>query len=533
MSSPIQPILVIGNGPVGQTTALFLAHWGVPTVLLDGRDQRDPVGSKAIVQQRDVLDAWDTLAGAGSEIAKAGLTWQRARTFYREDELFCTEYADSGRSPFPPFVNISQSNTEAILDTRIAAEPLIDVRWGHEVTAIAQDDHSVTVTCANGAQVTGSHAVAASGAKGDPIRKMLGVTLDGRTFGDLFLIYDIRAELGEWAQERRFYFDPVWNPGRQILIHPCPDSTFRIDWQVPEDFDIEREEASGGLATRIRAIVGDKPYEIVWKSVYRFHQRIANRFRVGRVLLAGDSAHLVSPFGARGLNSGVQDAENAAWKLALVWKGLAPESLLESYHDERYAAAAENLEVTGATMDFLVPQDDRQHDWRVSTLAAARTSAEARVLVDSGRLAEPFWYADSPLTTPSVQRPSGGRPPKGEPPVPAPGVLVPDHPAVGGTRLRLLAREGFTLLCGDAVELTSLGEGDDGLPVAVLRASGLHPDAPAILGIRPDEVWVVRPDAHLAAALTISTDADSGDTVRSAIRRAAGLPVPTPAPASV
>ncbi|MBL3667242.1 FAD-dependent monooxygenase [Streptomyces sp. M2CJ-2] len=518
-----KPVLVIGNGPVGQTTALFLAHWGVPTIVLDGRPHRDPVGSKAIVQQRDVLDAWDTLGHVGREITEAGLTWLRARTFYREDELFCTEYADAGRSPFPPFVNISQSGTEAMLDERIAAEPLIEVRWGHEVVDLAQDADGVTVTCATASgptQVAGSFAVACSGARGEAVRRLLGVTLDGRTFGDLFLICDIKADLGTWDQERRFYFDPVWNPGRQVLIHPCPGSTFRIDWQVPEDFDIAAEEASGGLDRRIRQIVGDKPYEIVWKSAYRFHQRIADRFRAGRVLLAGGAAHLVSPFGARGLNSGVQDSENAAWKLAFVWRGLAPETLLDTYHDERHAAASENLAVTGATMDFLVPQDEAQVATRLSILEKARSDRSAQDRVDSGRLAEPFWYDASPLTTASPERPCGGRPVRGQAPAVAPGVLIPDHPFDGGGRLRLLARRGVTVLCGENVDLAGLSELTFGeLPVSVHRLSTLHPDAPTVLGLRADETWVVRPDAHLAATLV----AAEPSTVRAAVERVVGL----------
>ncbi|NYV72938.1 FAD-dependent monooxygenase [Streptomyces sp. UH6] len=518
-----RPVLVIGNGPVGQTTALFLAHWGVPAIVLDARPHRDPVGSKAIVQQRDVLEAWDTLGGAGREIADAGLTWVRARTFHRDQELFCTEYADSGRSAFPPFANISQSDTEAVLDRRIAEEPLIDVRWGHEVVGLVQDAGGVTVECATAsgtAQVTGSFAVVCAGARGEAVRELLGISLDGRTFGDRFLICDIKADLGAWEQERRFYFDPVWNPGRQVLIHPCPDSTFRIDWQVPEDFDLTAEEANGGLERRIRQIVGDKPYAIVWKSVYRFHQRIADRMRAGKVLLAGDIAHLVSPFGARGLNSGVQDAENAAWKLAFVWKGLAPESLLDSYHDERHAAAEENLAVTGATMDFLVPQDEAQQSVRLSTLETARTDPAAQNRVDSGRLAEPFWYSASPLTTPSRERPCGGRPPKGQAPAVAPGVLVPDHPVEGGGRLRLLARRGVTVLCGDDIDPTDLAEVTRGpLPVSAHRLSTLHPQAPSVLGLRADEAWIVRPDAHLAATLT---DAEPS-AVRAAVARAAGL----------
>ncbi|WP_448628550.1 FAD-dependent monooxygenase [Geodermatophilus sp. URMC 64] len=504
------PVLVLGCGPVGQTTALLLARWGLDVVVLDGRPERDLIGSKAICQQRDVLDVWDTV-GVGTEIARRGVTWTTARTFHRDAELFSFTFADRGRSPFPPFVNISQCETEALLDERIAAEPRIDVRWGHRVTGIEQDGTGVTVICANGATVRGSYAVACPGPRSDDIRSMLGLTFPGESFEDYFLICDIRTDLPGWETERRFYFDPEWNPGRQVLIHPCPDSTFRIDWQVPPDFDLAAEEASGSLDRRIRQVIGERDYEIVWKSVYRFHSRVVDRMRVGRVLVAGDAAHLVAPFGARGLNSGVLDAENAAWKIAFVLRGWAPESLLESYHDERHAAALENIEVTTATMRFLVPGTEEEARHRRDVLQRAATDPAARAEVNSGRLAEPFWYVDSPLTTPDERRPFPGRPARGDVPVPAPGVLVPDCPVtVPGrpdvVRLRQLAREGITVLVGDDAALPQALPAD--VPVAVHRIRDLDP-TPVLreaLGARADEIWVLRPDAHVAAVLTRSAD---------------------------
>jgi 3-(3-hydroxy-phenyl)propionate hydroxylase len=516
----MDPVAIIGNGPVGQTTALLLARWGVPTVLLDRRPARDPVGSKAICQQRDVLDIWSAV-GAGERIAAEGVTWTLGRTFHRGRELFTYEFGESGRAAFPPFVNISQSRTEQILDERVAAQPLVEPRWGCAVDAIAQDADGVTLTCGDGCEVRAPYAVLCAGARAEELRAQLGIGFHGHSFDDRFLICDIRTDLPGWATERRFHFDPEWNPGRQVLVHPCPDSTFRIDWQVPSDYDLDAEVASGALDRRIRQVVDGRDYEIVWKSVYRFQSRCADRLRAGRVLLAGDAAHLFSPFGARGLNSGVADAENAAWKLAHVLRGWAGEELLESYHVERHAAARENLEITTATMDFLVPQSPAAAEHRRGVLERAADDPGARGLVDSGRLAEPFWYVDSPLTTPNPDRPFAGRPPRGAVPAAGPGVLVPDAP-VPGRRFRELCREGFTLLTTPGADPAAVAKAVDAVagPVQVHELAAVDETGTlgAALDARADEVWVIRPDAHVAAVL-VRPDAAG---LESALRRARG-----------
>ncbi|MBN9107156.1 MAG: FAD-dependent monooxygenase [Pseudonocardia sp.] len=526
---PHAPVAVLGAGPVGQTTALLLARWGVPAIVLDQRPARDRVGSKAICQQRDVLDIWDAV-GAGAQIAAEGVTWTTARTFHRDAELFATEFAEAGRPAFPPFVNISQTRTEEILDERIAAEPLVEVRWGNRVVHVDHDGSGVEVRLEDGGRLRAPYLVVCGGARSDQLRELLGVGFDGHSFDDRFLICDVRADLPGWATERRFYFDPEWNPGRQVLIHPCPDSTFRVDWQVPSDYDLDAEVASGALDARIRKIVGHRDYEIVWKSVYRFHSRVVDRMRIGRVLVAGDAAHLVSPFGARGLNSGVADAENAAWKIAWVGYGWSPDALLESYHDERHAAAVENITVTTATMDFLVPQDESQARYRADVLAAAAHDADSRTRVDSGRLAEPFWYAESRLTTAAAHRTFAGRPPRGQLPPAGPGVLLPDAPVArpDGTtgQVRTLARDGFLLLTAHGVDLDAVRAATRALPgpVRVLALTDLDPHGTLAdaLDVRRGEVWVVRPDAHVAATLIDPAI----DDIVAALQRAAAHTAP-------
>jgi 3-(3-hydroxy-phenyl)propionate hydroxylase len=521
-------VAVIGNGPVGQTTALLLARWGVPVVVLDNRPRRDAEGSRAICQARDVLDVWAAV-GAG-RIAEEGVTWTTARTLHRDRELFAWSFVDRGRSPLPACVNISQARTEQLLDRAIAAQPLIEARWDHEVVGIDQDGEGVTLRCRTPrgeVALRAPYAVACAGGRGEPVRRMLGVGFPGRSFDDLFLICDIRVDLPGWETERRFYFDPEWNPDRQVLIHPCPDSTYRIDWQVPDGFDLEAEQADGRLDARIRRIVGERPYEIVWKTLYRFHSRHAERLRVGRVLLAGDCAHLFAPFGARGLNSGVHDAENAAWKLAFVLRGWAPPSLLDSYHSERLAAALENLEVTGRTMEFLVPQSPAAWAHRRRVLERAAHDPDSRAAIDSGRFFEPFWYVDSPLTTPDPSRPFAGRPPRGETPVPAPGILVPDAPVrdperPAAARLRDIVRDGLlALTCGraDAAAAALALKRAVDAPARALRLEDLDRQGHLreALGARDGEIWLLRPDGYVAAVARDTAE------VAPAARRALGL----------
>jgi hypothetical protein len=307
-----------------------------------------------------------------------------------------------------------------------------------------------------------------------------------------------------------------------VLVHPQPDSVWRIDWQVPGDYDLAADEASGGLDARVRRIVGaSAPYELVWLSAYRFHQRVVPSFRRGRVFLAGDAAHLMSPFGARGLNSGMQDAENLAWKLAYVRHGWAPEALLDSYDVERRAAALENLRVTGATMRFLVPQSSDERALRTAVLERCLTDPAAVAKVDSGKLAEPYWYVDSPLTTPTGPLLNFPMVP-GAPRPAVPGVLCPDGPvAVLGRpdvrRLRALFGQGFVVLtCALDVGGVSVPGRVDVYDLSTIDVGGVLAGA---LDAQPGTAVVVRPDGHLAAV------ASDGRAVEAAVARATGVQV--------
>lgn len=522
MTAP--PVLIAGAGPVGLVTALLLARWQVPVVVLEAAPAgRTHAGSRAICFQRDVLDVFDR-AGCADEMVAEGVTWTTGRTYYRSSELFAVTFPGAGAGRLPPWINISQASVERYLLARATAEPLIDLRFGHAVTSVTTDDDGVSVR-AGDAVVRGSHLVGADGSR-SAVRRLLGIGFPGRSFDDQFLICDIRAELA-FPSERRFFFDPSWNPGRQVLVHHCPHGVWRIDWQVPAGFDLDAERASGALDRRIRQITGDLPYEILWATAYRFHERVADTFAAGRVFLAGDAAHLYAPFGARGLNSGAQDADNLAWKLAFVRRGWSPPSLLASYDRERAAAARENLRVTSATMEFLVPQTDELRRYRRDVLERALTDQAATALINSGKLAEPYWYTASPLTTQGPpldvfpSEPGARRPP-------VPGVICPDGPcrADGApTRLRRLFGSALVLLTERpevAAAASRAGAAAVAAPVTGYALADLDPGGSlrAALDASATSVHVVRPDGHLAAVLPAFEPA----SLSAALRRAIGAP---------
>ncbi|MDR4124599.1 FAD-dependent oxidoreductase [Yanghanlia caeni] len=397
------PVIVVGAGPVGMSMALDLARHGHPVVVLDDDDTLS-VGSRAICFAKRTLDVWDRL-GVGERMVQKGISWNVGRVFFREEEVWNFDLLPEAGHRRPAFINLQQYYCEGYLYEQCEAEPLIEIRWKHRVTAL--DEHTsgpvrVTVETPDGSYTaTADWLIACDGAR-SPLRKMLGQEAHGQIFRDRFLIADVKLQ-ADFPAERWFWFDPPFHPNQSVLLHSQPDNVWRIDFQLGWDADPAEESKPEKVLPRIRALLGqDVDVQIEWVSVYTFACERMDSFRHGRVFFAGDAAHRVSPFGARGANSGVQDIDNLTWKLDLVMRGAAPDSLLDTYGEEREFAADENILNSTRSTDFITPKSEISLMFRNAVLRLAKHHDFARRLVNSGRLSVATFYTESSLNTPDT-----------------------------------------------------------------------------------------------------------------------------------
>ncbi len=509
------PVVVAGAGPVGLAAAIDLAQSGIPVVLLDD-DFRLSTGSRAICFAKRTLEIADRL-GVGQRMVDKGVTWNTGKVFLREELLYRFDLlAESGHHR-PAFINLQQYYVEGFLLDRARELPNLDLRWRNTILDVAQTADGVTLTIdtPDGPFTLGCDWLIAADGGRSAVRRSMGLESKGQTFRDRFLIADVRMT-APFPAERWFWFDPAFHPKQSVLLHQQPDNVWRIDFQLGWDADPEAEKRPERVIPRVRALLGpDVPFELEWVSVYTFGCQRMDKFRHGRVLFAGDSAHGVSPFGARGANSGVQDADNLAWKLRYVIEGRAPESLLDTYDSERVAAADENILNSTRSTDFITPKSDASRAFRDATLELARDCGFARRLVNSGRLSVPSVYDGSPLNTPDVDTFAGTM---------VPGAPVADVPIRAGDKDGwLLAHLGgsFVLLCFDdaiaaphaAAPLRTLLIGKH--PADLQDPTGL---AAQRFDARPGTVYLIRPDQHVAARWR-SFDAQA---VQAALDRALG-----------
>jgi 3-(3-hydroxy-phenyl)propionate hydroxylase len=512
-TAPVRhPVVVVGAGPVGLSLAIDLAQRGQRVLLLDNDDKLS-TGSRAICFAKRTLEIWDRL-GVGDPMCAKGVEWNVGKVFFKADQLYRFDLLPEPGHERPAFINLQQYYAEAYLAVRAAELPNIEIRWKNAVVGCTQsaDGVSLEVDTPDGRYTVHADYVAACDGARSPLRALLGQESKGRIFRDRFLIADVKME-ADFPAERWFWFDPPFHPNQSVLLHRQPDGVWRIDFQLGWDADPEVERKPENIKPRVdammRAAIGrEVPYELEWASVYTFACLRMDRFMHGRVIFAGDSAHGVSPFGARGANSGVQDADNLAWKLDLVLRGTAPRALLDSYGPEREYAADENILNSTRATDFITPKSPISRLFRDATLDLARAHPFARRIVNSGRLSVPATLYDSPLNTPDRDAFDSAM---------VPGAPAVDAPLGDGTwLLRQVAGNGFTALVfdGDAAAVTA---GSTGLvPIAVVKlpASGM---AAKRYDAKPGTVYLLRPDQHVCARWRSPTSDDVGAALRHAL----------------
>jgi 3-(3-hydroxy-phenyl)propionate hydroxylase len=534
------PVVIAGAGPIGLVTALSLARQGVACVVLEAERQVSE-GSRAIVFTRRSMEILQQV-GVAKRVERQGLAWRFGNSVYRGQRVFRMEAPHGPDDRFFPMTNLQQQYLEEYLVDACMAEPLVELRWGNQVTGLAQDGQGVRIevdTPAGPYTLAADWLVAADGAR-SPIRTHLGLKLEGASYEGRFVIADIRVDL-PLPTERLAFFDPPWNPGNTILMHREPHGIWRLDYQLPPGETPEQALDPESLKARIDAqlaLIGHAgvAWELDWSSVYSARALTLPDYQHGRVLFVGDAAHLLPIFGVRGANTGFQDAQALAWRLALVARGVAPASLLASYTQERVGAAREIIDEAGKSTRFMTPPTRGFRLLRDAVLSLSLSQPFVGPLYH-WRTSRPHEYTHSPLNSAGDDNalfqagPGQGAPP-GNVRL-GPDTFLLDHL---GTH--------FTLLCAPAAGLLPealLAEAQraraQGLPLKMIAVGVDQPVAGADLtlpdtdgrlreryALRAGGAYLLRPDQHVCARW-MTLDATR---LRAALQAAALIASPAP-----
>ncbi len=465
------PVLIAGGGPVGLTLSALLARQGVRSLVVEA-DAGYCTGSRAIcISRRSQEILW--AAGAGPALAAKALPWTGGRSYFRNEEVLHFQMPHEPTQRFAPMVNIQQYHVEAFVHAALEGVPeLSRVAWSSRVVGVREEDDAVAVDVETpeGTRTVRADYLAACDGGRSTVREQLGLQFEGTQYEGRYVIVDI-VQRTRRPVERLAWFDPPSNPGSTLLMHRQPDDVWRIDYQLRDEEDATEALKPENILPRVQShlqMIGEtEPWELLWASMYNAKCLTLRDYRAGRVLLAGDAAHLVPIFGVRGLNSGLDDAANLAWKLAVVLEGGATTQLLDSYSAERVHAARENIAYGAKSTEFMAPPDFAFRLMREATLRVALDEPGVRPLINP-RQSAPVAYAQSPLNGPEQGTWTSA--------VAAPGQPAPEALLQG-------AGGAFHLTQCFGTDFTCLVFGDGPLPatVAVLAQRAI-----AVLDIAPE-----------------------------------------------
>ncbi|WP_053914391.1 FAD-dependent monooxygenase [Streptomyces sp. SCSIO 75703] len=509
----MDPVIIAGAGPVGLTLALALARQEVPSVVLDdgpGRDDQRP--ARTVVLREDTVALVERLAG--TSLTPAGLRWAGWRSMRRRQ--ITREVVFDAGTPAP--LHLAQHVLNGALRAAAVRHPLVKVAVESRLDDVEQERTGVTAHTRGprGTWWRGSFLVGCDGPR-STVRKLQDIRFPGRTAVERYAVAALRAEL-PWDDEAVLHRTPPWRqsgpPAGEVVGRPLPDGVWRLDWLLPPGKDLVTPEL---LVNRVRETLAGwcdgttPPYELLDTGVHVVHHRLARRWRAGRVFLAGDAAHLLGALGTQGLDEGLRDADNLAWKLALAWHHGPHKALLDSYQRERRTAVAARLRAADQVLPLLrgggglrayVPGSARGHD---AMLADAH--------LGQGVLGAPGTYADSPLTPGDLEGPASVDTPPGAP------VADVRVTAEDGAFVRLRDRLGRGSLL---VVLVAPGTGvwdrkhwvSAGIMPRLAAAVTALPCRAELLvaeeypGAGAHTVLLVRPDGHLVTALSGVRPAD-------------------------
>ncbi|MBZ9639184.1 FAD-dependent monooxygenase [Streptomyces sp. PSKA30] len=526
----MDPVIIVGAGPVGLTLALALARQEVPSVVLDeGPGKDEPRLARTVVLREDTAALMERLTGV--PLDEVGMRWAGWRSMRRKQVMREVTFGDAGKEgpdgaeaaeAAPPVefapLHIAQHVLTNALRAALAHERLVKVAVDSRLDTIEQEPSGVSAHTRGpkGTWWRGSYLVGCDGPR-STVRKLQDIRFPGRTAVERYAVAALRAEL-PWPGRALLHRTPPWRTsgpsGGEITGRPLPDGVWRLDWLLPPGRDLVTPEL---LVARIRETLagwtdGSTPsYELLDTGVHTVHHRLARRWRVGRVFIAGDAAHLLGSLGTHGLDEGLRDADNLAWKLALAWHHGPHEALLDSYQTERRAVVAARLRNADQVLPLLrgsgslrsyVPGTARGHDALLSDGHLGR-----------GPLGAPGTYADSPLTPRYLEDQA--------PVHTAPGAPVTDVQvtAEDGSFVRLRDRLGRgTLLVVLIAPGTGVWERKHWVTAGIMPRLAAavtalpHPAellvAESYPGAAAHTVLLVRPDGHLVTALNGVRPAD-------------------------
>ncbi|WP_019937642.1 FAD-dependent monooxygenase [Bordetella sp. FB-8] len=512
------PVLIAGGGPVGLTLAALLAEQGIASLTVEA-DEGYCTGSRAICMSRrsqEIL-SW---VGADKPLSEKGLAWTGGRSYFRHRQVLHFEMPSDPLQRYAPMVNVQQFYVEEYAHRAMQRHgDLAGIAWSSRVSGVKDlgDGIEVAIETAGGRRTVRAGWVVACDGGRSTVRELLGLHLHGMQYEGRYVIVDIEQETKR-PVERLAWFDPPSNPGSTILMHRQPDKVWRIDYQISDDEDAVQAVKPENVLPRVQShldMIGETaPWKPLWISIYNAKCLTLDSYRQGRVLFAGDAGHLVPIFGVRGLNSGLDDAGNLAWKLAWVLRGAAPESLLDTYSQERVHATRQNIEYGAKSTEFMAPPDYGFRLLRDAALRLALVDASVSELINP-RQSCPIAYADSQLNQPDAAPSAGSAAAPGQP---APEALLElDGEPVHLTRLfgrgfvalagceapgldQLKALQDKTRGTASPFQVVAIGEGGYADPHGQMRKH---------YGAQPGLVYLIRPDGYVMGRWTHAAAAAS------------------------